>query len=221
MCGRFSQTKSKQDIKKRFNVKKVPDAIVPLFNIAPDGDVSVILNESPKEVSLARWGLIPSWSKEEKTQYSMINARAETLLEKPAYKRLIQRKRCLIIADSFYEWKKVNGKKAPYRIMLKNDELFAFAGLWDLWEREGKVIKSCTIITTTPNSLCKPIHDRMPVILPQNREKDWLSEIPTEEAIKFLQPYNSNDMTCYEISLKVNNPSNNSPEVILPISKNK
>ncbi len=220
MCGRFTQTKSKQDIKKRFNVKKVPDGIGELYNIAPDQSIPAILNESPDEVSLVKWGLLPSWSKEEKSKYSMINARAETLLEKPSYKRLIQKRRCLIPADSFFEWKKIDGKKSPHRIMLKDGELFAFAGLWDLWEREGKVIKSCTIITTTPNSLCKPIHDRMPVILPQNREKDWLSEIPTEEAIKLLQPYTSNDMSCYEISLKVNNPSNNSPEVILPISKN-
>ena len=101
MCGRFSQTKSKQDIKKRFNVKKVPDGVESLFNIAPQQNIAAILNEAPDEISLVRWGLLPSWSKEEKTPYSMINARAETLLEKPTYKRLIQKKRCLIIADSF------------------------------------------------------------------------------------------------------------------------
>lgn len=218
MCGRFSQTKSKEDIKKRFDVKKVPDGVELLFNITPDQNIPAILNESPDEVSLVKWGLLPSWSKEEKSKYSMINARAETLLEKPSYKRLIQKRRCLIPADSFFEWKKIDGKKSPHRIMLKDGELFAFAGLWDLWEREGKVIKSCTIITTTPNSLCKPIHDRMPVILPKNREKDWLSEIPTEEAIKLLQPYNSNDMACYEISLKVNNPANKSPDIVKPIN---
>ena len=220
MCGRFSQTKSKHDIKKRFNVKKVPDTIVPLFNISPDGDVPVILNESPKDVSLARWGLIPSWAKEEKTQYSMINARAETLLEKPSYKRLIQRKRCLIIADSFYEWKKINGKKAPYRIMLKNDELFAFAGLWDLWEKDGKSITSCSIITTSPNKLCEKIHDRMPVILPRDKENEWLSEIPVEKAIFILKPYDDKEMKAYEISVKVNNPMNNSADICVPVKKN-
>jgi putative SOS response-associated peptidase YedK len=217
MCGRFSQTKSKQEIKKRFNVKKVPDGIDNLFNIAPEQNIPAILNESPDEVSLARWGLIPSWAKEEKTQYSMINARAETLLEKPAYKRLVQRKRCLIIADSFYEWKKVNGKKFPYRIMLRDDDLFAFAGLWDLWEKEGKSIISCSIITTSPNKLCEKIHDRMPVILSPKFEKDWLSDIPIEKILGMLKSFESDAMKCYEISTKVNNPSNNSVEVISSI----
>jgi putative SOS response-associated peptidase YedK len=147
----------------------------------------------------------------------MINARAETLLEKPAYKRLIQKKRCLLIADGFYEWKKTNGLKTPYRIMLKTGELFAFAGLWDLWEKEGKRILSCSIITTFPNALCKEIHDRMPVILPREREGEWLSDIPVEKAIEFLQPYTNDAMTCYEISSNVNNPKNNSVDIISPL----
>lgn len=217
MCGRFTQTKSKQDIKKRFKVKKVPDGIESLFNVAPDQSVPAILNENPDEVSLVKWGLLPSWSKEEKSKYSMINARAETLLEKPSYKRLIQKKRCLIIADSFYEWKKVDGKKTPYRIMMNTGELFAFAGLWDLWEKDGKVIASCSIITTSPNELVKGIHDRMPVILPQDKEKDWLSDISVDKAIGLLEPFPENKMKCYEISVKVNNPSNNSSEIIQPV----
>ncbi len=215
MCGRYSQTKSKQDIKKRFNLKKVPDEMGPLFNIAPDSNVPVILNESSDEITLARWGLVPSWSKEEESPYSMINARAETILEKPSYKRLIKNKRCLIIADSFYEWKKVKGKKFPHRIMLESEDLFAFAGLWDLWEGNGNSLISCSIITTTPNKLCVTIHDRMPVILPREREKDWLSDITVEDAIKLLQPC-ADGMKCCEISLKINNPQNNSPDVILP-----
>ncbi len=219
MCGRFSQSKSKQEIKKRFNVKKVTEEVLPLFNISPDSYIPVILNEKPDEVSVARWGLVPSWSKEEKSPYSMINARAETLLEKPTYKRLIQRKRCLIIADSFYEWKKINGKKAPSRIMLKDDELFAFAGLWDLWEKEGKSLISCAIITTSPNKLCEKIHDRMPVILPQDKEREWISDTPAEKAISILKPYNDKIIKEYEISLKVNNPRNNSADILAPIEK--
>lgn len=219
MCGRFSQSKSKQDIKKRFNVDKVADDVLPLFNIAPDSYVPVILNETPKEVSVARWGLVPSWAKEEKSPYSMINARAETLLEKPAYKRLIKSRRCLVIADSFYEWKKLNGKKFPYRIMLKSNDLFAFAGLWDLWEREGKSILSCSIITTSPNKICKDIHDRMPVILPKEKEMNWLSDIAAEKAIDLLKPYPDNGMKCYEVSLNVNNPNNNTAEILEPIKK--
>lgn len=218
MCGRYSQTKSKQDIKKRFNVKKIPDDIGPLFNIVPDSNVPVILNESSDEVILARWGLVPSWSKVEKSPYSMINARAETLLEKPSYKRLIKSKRCLILADSFYEWKKVNGKKFPHRIMLEKEELFAFAGLWDLWEGNGNALISCSIITTSPNKLCAKIHDRMPVILPKNREEDWLSDMPIEQIIKLLQPC-ADEMKCYEISLRVNNPLNDSVDILQPVNK--
>ncbi len=149
----------------------------------------------------------------------MINARAETLLEKPAYKRLIQKKRCLIIADSFYEWKLVKGKKYPYRIMFKNDELFTFAGLWDIWEKEGKRIVSCSIITTEPCKLIKEIHDRMPVIMSKEKEMEWLSDISVNKAMELLKPYNDEHLKCYEISLKINNPSNNSSDIISPVSK--
>lgn len=217
MCGRFSQTKSKQEVTKRFNVKKVPEGIEGLFNIAPEQNIPAILNESPDEVSLIRWGIIPSWAKEEKTKYSMINARAETLLEKPAYKRLIQKKRCLVIGDGFFEWKKTDGRKTPYRIMLKTGELFAFAGLWDLWEKEDKRIISCSIITTSPNKICSEIHDRMPVILPKEREGEWLSDISVEKALGFLIPYTNDEMTSYAISPKINNPTNSSEDVIRPV----
>lgn len=217
MCGRFSQSKSKQDIKKRFSVKKVNDAFVPMFNIAPDMGVPVILNTVPDEVTLARWGLLPSWAKEEKSKYSMINARAETLFEKPAYKRLIKNHRCLIIADSFYEWKKVGAKKQPYRIMLKDEGLFAFAGLWDLWEKGDNAILSCTIITTGPNEMIGEIHDRMPVILPREHEKDWLTLEDTTKILRLLRPFQAKRMCAYEISLKVNNQLNNTVEIIEPI----
>jgi putative SOS response-associated peptidase YedK len=214
MCGRFTQTKSKQDIKKRFNAIKVADSIVPMFNIAPNQNIPVILNESPEEVTLARWGLVPSWSKEEKTACSMINARAETLLEKPSYKRLVKSKRCLIIADSFIEWKKTTAGKVPHRIMLKDGDLFAFAGLWDLWEKEGVKLTSCTIITTSPNKLVGTIHDRMPVMLPKKLEEEWLSDIPVEDAMGLLESYDYNLMTSYEISTLVNSPIHNTEDVI-------
>jgi putative SOS response-associated peptidase YedK len=213
VCGRFSQTKSKQDIKTRFNVKKVADEVLPVFNIAPDSYVPVILNESSDEVTLARWGLVPSWSKEEKSAYSMINARAETLQEKPSYKRLIKSKRCLIIADSFYEWKKQEGKKIPHRIMLKDDGLFAFAGLWDMWEKDGRKLYSCTIITTTPNKLVSSIHDRMPVILDKDKELVWLKEENLDRALQLLKPCLARGIKCFSISTEINNPRNNSAEV--------
>lgn len=213
MCGRFSQSKSKQDVKKRFNLKKIPDNLEPLFNIAPQRDILAILNETPDELSYVRWGLIPSWSKEEKTPYSMINARAETITEKPTYKRLIKSKRCLIIADSFFEWKVVSLKKAPYRIMMKDEGLFAFAGIWDSWEKEGVTIKSCSIITTSPNELVANIHDRMPVILKQEQEELWLKEDNLDNVVSMLHAYPKESMQAYPIKPLVNSPTNNTAEV--------
>jgi len=218
MCGRFSQTKKIQEVKKRFNLKKVPDNLGPLFNIAPQQDILAILNESPDELNYVRWGLLPSWSKEPKTPYSMINARAETIAEKPTYKRLIKSKRCLIIADSFFEWKVVALKKVPYRILMQDQDLFAFAGIWDCWEKEGVIIKSCSIITTQPNPLVAQIHDRMPVILPQEKEQQWLSDETLDNVLGMLTAYPQEKMTSYQISPMVNSPTNNSEEILVPIS---
>ncbi len=217
MCGRFSQTKSKQDIKKRFNVSKVNDTIASMFNVAPEMGVPVILNTVPDEITLARWGLLPSWAKEEKSQYSMINARAETLYEKPAFKRLVKSHRCLIIADSFYEWKRIGARKQPYRILLKDGESFAFAGLWDLWEKGENAILSCTIITTSANELVNDIHERMPVILSREQEQDWLRFTDTTKILRLLRPFDAEKMQVYPISTMINNPGNDSPEVTLPL----
>ena len=165
MCGRFSQSKSKQDIKKRFSLASVPDNLPILYNIAPQQNAPVVLNAFPSELALARFGLVPSWSKEEKTPYSMINARSETIMEKPTYKRLLKSKRCLVLSDGFYEWQKKVDHKIPYRIFLKNEEPFAFAGIWDSWGEGENQFYSFSIITTTPNKLVAAIHERMPVIL--------------------------------------------------------
>ncbi len=217
MCGRFSQTKTVEEIKKRFDIKKVNPALQPMFNISPDKPVAVILNTVLNEVTLARWGLLPSWAKEEKTQYSMINARAETLYDKPAFKRLIKGHRCLIIADSFYEWKQVGTKKFPFRIMLNDQGLFAFAGLWDLWEKGENAILSSTIITTSANELVNDIHERMPVILPREQEQDWLRLEDPAKLMRLLRPYSAQQMMAYQISTLVNNPNNDSPHTIEPL----
>ena len=219
MCGRFSQTKKMQDIKKRFNLTRVPDNLPQLFNIAPQQNAPVVLNAFPSELALARFGLVPSWSKEEKTSYSMINARAETILEKPTYKRLIKSKRCLVIADGFYEWQKKVDKKIPYRIFLKNDELFAFAGIWDHWGEGENEFYSFSIITTTPNKLMATIHDRMPVILEPEDESKWLQDIPIDRVLALIRSYPAEKMEAYPISTLVNSPTNNSAEVIVGIDK--
>lgn len=218
MCGRFTQSKNKQELQKRFNAKKVHDNIVPMFNVAPGMNLPVILNEAPEEITLARWGLLPSWAREQKTEYSMINARAETLYEKPSYKRLIKSRRCLILADSFFEWQKTAAKKQPFRILLKNKETFAFAGLWDLWEKQENAILSCTIITTSANDLVDPIHDRMPVILPREKEGEWLNAEDPTRIMRLLRPYDSQAMDAYPVSTAVNNPANDSKIILGPLT---
>jgi putative SOS response-associated peptidase YedK len=218
MCGRFSQSKKKQDIKKRFNLTRVPENLPELYNIAPQQNAPVVLNVFPNELAMAKFGLVPSWSKEEKTSYTMINARAETIMEKPTYKRLIKSKRCLVIADGFYEWQKKLDKKIPYRIFLKNDELFAFAGIWDKWGEGENIFYSFSIITTTPNKLMATIHDRMPVILEPDDESLWLQDsTPMNRVLTMLRSYPAEKMHAYPISTLVNSPINNTVEIIKPV----
>jgi len=218
MCGRYTLLEvDKLKYKRRYGVTKVPKDLRPNYNITPQQNVLAILNETPKELSLVHWGLIPSWAKEINTKYSMINARAETITEKPAYRGIIKRKRCLIIADSFYEWKKVEGAKYPHRIMLKDEGLFSFAGVWDHWEKDGNDVNSCSIITTTPNKMMSSIHDRMPVILNKESESEWLSDLTVDRVLALLKPYDDKGMKAYEVSRAVNSPANNDPVVLEPV----
>ncbi|TVM03350.1 MAG: hypothetical protein CV087_05650 [Candidatus Brocadia sp. WS118] len=221
MCGRYALVII-QELAKRFGIEAVNLVLTGNYNISPSQSIPVILNESPKELTLVRWGLIPSWSKPDTiNKYSMINTRSESIMEKPTFKRLFKRKRCLVVADSFYEWKKEGAKKHPYRILLKDEALFAFAGIWDSWKApDGKEVQSCSIITTEPNTLIKPIHDRMPVILPMNKEKEWLSaDLDETVGLSLLRPYDAKKMKVYEISTLVNSPANNIPSIIEPLKK--
>jgi putative SOS response-associated peptidase YedK len=175
----------------------------------------VVQNDNDRVGKQMRWGLIPFWAKDIKIGYKMINARAETIDEKPAYKHPFQKQRCLILADGFYEWKKQGKEKQPYRFKLKNGEPFAFAGLWDRWE----TLYSCTIITTKPNNLTKEVHDRMPVILPKDTYDLWLNPNMTEtDYLKsLLVPYPEEEMVAYPVSTLVNSPKNDIPSVMEPI----
>ncbi|HZU02168.1 MAG TPA: SOS response-associated peptidase, partial [Ktedonobacteraceae bacterium] len=166
MCGRYTLKHDIQAIAQEFHVAPSLQT-VPRYNIAPTQEVISVLQNGEAHLELLRWGLIPSWAKEESIGSKMINARAETLAEKPSFKRLLHSKRCLVVADGFYEWKQEGrGPKTPMYITLKDDELFAFAGLWDAWkDADGQVIRTCTIITTEPNELMASIHTRMPAIL--------------------------------------------------------
>ena len=202
---------------KRFKVLLTED-FRPNYNAAPTQNLPVILNSDPTTISLSRWGLIPSWAKEQKIGNRMINARAETLLQKPSFKTPFRKHRCLVLADSFYEWKKTSDGKIPHRIALKDNQPFAFAGIWEVWTNpDGQEIRSFSIITTEPNQLMKPLHHRMPVILKKENEGKWLQEIEISEAQAMLEPYPLEDLEAYPVSTLVNSPRNNSEEVLQPL----
>ena len=219
MCGRFSIV-GFEGIEQRFQIEiEFPD-LEPNYNVAPSQNVPVILNHGSNHLAMFKWGLIPFWAKDPSIGHKMINARAETVDEKPSFKTCLQRKRCLVVADGFYEWKKEGATKRPYRITLKNKELFGFAGLWDTWKSPtGEIVNSCSIITTTPNGLMKPIHNRMPVILPRDVEPVWLDQSITDSYFlkSLLTPYPANLMIAYEVSAFVNSVKNNGPECLVSV----
>lgn len=223
MCGRFSFIHSDETIAEVFQVAEVPH-LTPRYNIAPTQPVPTVLQTSEdadRQFKFLHWGLIPSWSKDPKMGARMINAKAETVSEKPAFRSAFKRRRCLVLADGFYEWQQQNGKKQPYYFRLEDGKPFAFAGLWEHWEgAEGEVIESCTILTTEANDVLRPIHDRMPVILDPKDYDQWLDpKVQNPDSLKpLLQPYRSEEMIVYPVSTKVNSPKIDSPECIKSLS---
>jgi putative SOS response-associated peptidase YedK len=222
MCGRFTLSVFPEVLTQIFEVEKIPD-FKPQYNIAPTQMVLVVLYNTEgnkREIQRLRWGLIPSWAKEQSMGARLINARAETVAEKPAFRRAFKRQRCLVVADGFYEWQRQNGKKQPYYFRLSNGKPFGFAGLWEEWQSsEQERIKSCTILTTQANELLQMVHDRMPVILQQESYDLWLD--PQVHDVELLQPllypYPSEAMTSYPVTTLVNSPKNNSAECITPV----
>jgi putative SOS response-associated peptidase YedK len=221
MCGRFTLTATVDQLIDRFYIEYFleQEDFQPSYNIAPSQSVLAVINNGRhNKMGFLRWGLIPPFAKDMSIGHKMINARSETLLEKPSFRTAYKKKRCLIIADSFYEWKRLDDKKKiPMRIKLKSEELFAMAGLWENWKSpEGKSIFSCTVITTSPNKLVGDIHDRMPVILRPKDEKIWLdtSINDTNRLEKLMVPIDEDLMEVYEVSSLVNSPKNNSIELI-------
>lgn len=220
MCGRFTLLADKIKIKERFGIRNEFEFDRPNYNIAPGQNVlAVIFDGREKRAGYLRWGLVPSWAKDEKIGYKMINARSETAHVKPSFKHLMTKKRCLVIADSFYEWQQTDEGKVPKRIQLKNRGLFAFAGLWDKWEKKDKKIFTCTLLTTEADEYMRNFHHRMPIILPKEREDDWLktSFHTAEEAQQFLKNIESDPLTAYTVSDYVNNARNNDAACIQPI----
>ncbi len=220
MCGRYALTDLNALLtENRFQLEAFPPNLSPRYNIAPSQPVPAILNQAPRQLQLVRWGLIPSWAKDPTIGYRMINARAETLAGKPAFRRPLQRQRCLIPADGFYEWQRLGSRKVPHWITLTSGEVFAFAGLWDSWidPKTNTAVASCTIITTTPNELLASIHDRMPVILPRESEATWLSDqLSSEQACALLKSYPAAEIKALPVSTLVNSPGNDTPEVLKP-----
>lgn len=219
MCGRYTLTATPDQLALHFDAT-LPQDFSPRFNAAPTQQLPVLLNKDPHQFEMLRWGLVPSWSKGIDNKYSMINARSETLTEKPSFKKALEQRRCIVPADSFYEWKKLDdGTKQPMRITLKDEDLFAFAGLWDTWKSpDGGIIRSFTIITTEANDLMKPIHNRMPVILSREAEKRWLDDQTDLSGLTtLLRPFSPEQMKVYPVSKRVNGANIDEPSLIMPV----
>ena len=217
MCGRYNLITDAQALADFFSLSNSL-ALKPRYNIAPSQEIPAVRQiGAARELALLRWGLIPHWAKEEKIGYRMINARAETVAEKPSYRTAFRQRRCLIPATGFFEWKRVNGGKQPYNIRIVEGNLFAFAGLWEHWKGgDGKVVESCTILVTDANEVIRPIHDRMPVILDPDDYRTWLDPGLHDPAkLKpLLRPCPSEWIEYYPVSRRVGNPANDDPECV-------
>lgn len=220
MCGRYSLTSSLSELAQRFEFDSEPEGIVPRYNVAPTQQVLAVVGGEPRRAGFMRWGLIPSWSKDGPSSRPLINARAETVAEKPSFRDSLKRRRCLILADGFYEWQTAGDAKRPMRVTMRSGEPFAFAGLWSKWtDSEGSCISSCAIITTAANEVLKPIHHRMPVILSKEVEDLWLDTAldDSQTLTQFLEPYPDDALEAFEVSALVNSASNDRPEVATPL----
>ncbi len=220
MCGRFTMTLDALELQKELELGEMPVDWLPRFNIAPSQPVAVVTEPNKREVSWMRWGLIPSWAKDIRIGSQMINARAETLEVRPAFRRAYAQRRCLILADGFYEWKRNSGKKAPatpYHFYLNGRKPFTFAGLWESWKSPNdEEIRSCAIVTCAANSVVGAVHERMPVILGREDCWKWLEPRSAPELAKLLQPYSGEDLRLHPVSRLVNRPEFDHPDCILP-----
>jgi putative SOS response-associated peptidase YedK len=218
MCGRFTLRSSGEAVAEEFGLPEVPD-LTPRFNIAPGQSVAVVRQQpraEGRELAYVRWGLIPAWADDPSIGDRLANARSETAAARPSFRRAFRSRRCLVVADGFYEWRRANGRKQPCFVGLKNDHPFGRAGLWERWEKGGKPVESCTILTTEANELMRPIHERMPVIVPPDQYGLWLDPRfeDTEKLAKLLRPFPSEGMLAYRVSALVNNPRNDVPQCV-------
>ena len=217
MCGRYSLIADLGELGRRFEFDGDRLSFESAYNVAPTQDVLTVVGGETRRGGYMRWGLVPWWAKDLSIGSRMINARAETVAEKSAFRDALRRRRCLVLADGFYEWQRTGAKKRPMRVVMRTGEPFAFAGLWSVWkDPDGNRVPSCAIITTTANDMLSSIHDRMPVVLPREMEAFWLDDgVEDPDALRsVLSPYPNDEMEAYEVSTLVNSAANNVPEVI-------
>ena len=215
MCGRYVLSAEPELVQQEFNLAELPP-LASRYNIAPSQPVPVITNESPAELTIVQWGLIPSWAKDPKMAFKMINARSETAHEKPSYRAAFKRRRCLIPTTGFYEWIKTEDGKQPYFIHRNDKDVFSFAGLWEVWRNpEGDEVWTCTILTTNANEKIKHLHHRMPVILEGDARDAWLDNASESDELRaIMQPFDSDKVDYYPVSKSVNNVRNDNPTLV-------
>lgn len=221
MCGRFTITLEASIFQEELELGEMPKGWVPRYNVAPTQPIPVVKDQTSRNVEWLYWGLVPFWAKDVSIGQKMINARSETLAEKPSFKNAFQRRRCLVLADGFYEWLRPKGKAGPaipYYFRRKDRRPFAFAGLWEHWQSaEGNELDSATIITCPPNEIVADIHQRMPVILHDDSMWAWMQDHPADRLKQMLIPYEPGLMERYEVSRQVNSPQTDVPELIAPV----
>jgi putative SOS response-associated peptidase YedK len=222
MCGRFAQKSSAKKISKQFKVEEVPP-LAERYNVAPTQTVLAVREASDgREATLLKWGLVPRWAKDPTIGNRLINARAETVTEKPSFREAFARRRCLVPMEGFYEWARRGDRKRPFYFHMRDGEPFAVAGLWEVWEGDGDPLGTCTLLTTKANELLAGYHDRMPVILRPEDYDLWLDSgvRSAERLLPLLRPYPGEEMTTYAVGLMVNSPSNDSPRCVEPAREN-
>ncbi len=223
MCGRFTITLAADEVHEQLELGELPHDWQPRYNVAPSQPVAAVLDAASREVEWLRWGLIPFWAKDMDIGNRLINARSETVTEKPSFRQAFAQRRCLILADGFYEWQRSKEKKGPsvpYHFHRKDRAPFAFAGLWERWRNpEGGELRSCTILTTAANGVVAPVHDRMPVMLSGADLWAWLAPGKPEEHLALLKPYPEDWMDRFPVSPVVNNPGRDVPECAQPLGR--
>jgi putative SOS response-associated peptidase YedK len=223
MCGRFTLTLDPGELQELLDLGPFVHIVQPRYNIAPSQPVPIVKDAEKRAVELFKWGLVPSWADDPKIGYRMINARSETAHEKPSFRAAFQRRRCLILADGFFEWRsgKKSAPKTPYLFKLKDDHPFTFAGLYEHWQSpDGGELHTTTILTCPPNELVSQYHNRMPVLLGEEDRWTWLKAETDQTTLReLLAPYSAEEMVCFAVSRAVNSPENDNPEILQPVSE--